>query len=336
MTRPLPRGTNLSTVAVAAAATAALLLASSPAEAHEFRPGALDITALGEGRYEVAWTPAPGADRAQLAFYPPCTRDASGPAARRFFLDCGPAGLAGRTVTVTGLAPLRDEVLVRLHLEQGAEMTAMLGAARPSVEVPAAPADRGPAATIASYAAAGAEHLVTGLDHVLFVLGLLLLVRGPGALVRAITAFTLAHSLTLALQVLGAVELPPAPVEAAIALSVLFLAREILRPAGSPTLIQRRPWVAAFGFGLLHGLGFAGGLASFHLPRGQIAAALLGFNLGLEIAQLALVAVALALARALRPVTVTRPAWTRAVPAYSVGAAAAFWLFSRTAAFWSR
>lgn len=356
MTRPW----TLSLLALTAALAAPL-----PARAHEFRPGSLDITAVGNGRYEVTWSPAPDTDRSQIVFPPSCARDAAAtPSARRFLLDCGPAGLAGGSVAVTGLAPLRDEVVVRLRLEGGAELTAMLGAAHPSLDVPAAPADRGTLATILSYAAAGAGHLITGLDHVAFVLGLLLLVRSTSALVRAVTAFTLAHSLTLALQVLGAVKLPPAPVEAAIALSVLLLAREILRaptpepakelatpahtadaeppsgtePPATPAARgawQTRPWIAAFGFGLLHGLGFAGGLASFHLDRGQIAAALLGFNLGLEAAQIALILVALALARALRPLVTRSPAWTRSVPAYSLGAAAAFWLLSRTLAFWN-
>jgi hypothetical protein len=150
-----------------------------------------------------------------------------------------------------------------------------------------------------------------------------------------VTAFTAAHSLSLALQVLGAVRLPPAPVEAAIALSVLYLAREILRPAEDATLAQRRPYVVTFGFGLLHGLGFAGGLTAMQVPRAEVPAALLGFNVGLEIAQVALVLAALAVGWALGPAWARLPAWTRRAPAYSLGAAAAFWLFTRTAALWS-
>jgi hydrogenase/urease accessory protein HupE len=332
---PLVQGGARSSLRLAAALCASIglaLVAPRAAHAHEFRPGLLEITAAGGGRYEIAWTPAPEAHRAQPVFPAECARAAEPASERRFFLDCGPAGLAGRTITVTGLAPLRDEVLVRIHLENDQQLTAMLGAARPSIVVPAAPSGRSIATTIASYAAAGAGHLITGLDHVLFVLGLLLLVRGAGPLLRAITAFTLAHSLTLALQVLGAVRLPPPPVEAAIALSVLFLARELVRPPASPTLMRRRPWLAAFGFGLLHGLGFAGGLASLHLPEGQIAPALLGFNLGLEAAQLALVLAALGAARALRGRAPAWPAWTARIPAYGIGTAAAFWLLQRVLA----
>ncbi|MEZ4309396.1 MAG: HupE/UreJ family protein [Polyangiaceae bacterium] len=242
-----------------------------------------------------------------------------------------------------------------MHLVPGSgsttELTAMLTVARPSVDVPShggegtpgvpssaparAPSSAPAFATVRSYFLAGAEHLITGLDHVLFVLGLLLLLRRPAPIARAVTAFTVAHSITLALTVLGAVRLPPAPVEAAIALSVLFLAREILRPRDHTTLLSRRPWVAAFAFGLLHGLGFAGGLASFHLAREGLALALLGFNLGLEAAQLGLILVALAVARPLARLALRKPAWTLRAPAYSLGAAAAFWVFQRVAAFWS-
>jgi hypothetical protein len=286
------------------------------------------------------------------------------------------AGLAGQTLSATGLAPLRDEVLVRLRLE-GAETTALLTAARPSLVVPgAAPsltaqiasqndappspsaaAGRSTLTALSTFAATGAAHLLTGPDHVLFVLGLLLLVLGRGApigaspsrahaaaLLRAVTAFTLAHSLTLALQVLGAVRLPPAPVEAAIALSVLLLARELAgssAPAPTPeqapaphqapspesaSLTRRRPWLAALVFGLLHGLGFAGGLSALRVPDSQIPAALLGFNVGLEAAQLALVAAALLAARALRagflaPRIARLPRWTLRAPAYGIGVA---------------
>lgn len=335
----------------------AAALVQAPALAHEFLPGSLTVTAAGQGRYDVAWSPPPGAPRSQPVFPPRCARSPAGAGEPRFALDCGPGGLEGSALTVTGLAPLRDEVFVRVHLG-GADLTATLDAARPSLEIPPASAPRSTLSTITSFAATGAAHLLTGPDHVLFVLGLLLLVRRARALVRAITTFTIAHSLTLALQVLGAIDLPPAPVEAAIALSVLFLAREILRPG--PTLARRRPWIAALAFGLLHGLGFAGALASQGVPRSALPAALFGFNVGLEIAQLALVLAAVAIARAARllaprgptpdgaqppkslpaqpPKTApARPspsgAIARALPAYALGIVATFWLLSRAAAF---
>ena len=342
----------------AALAASAVLAITGPARAHEFRPGLLDVTALGGGRYAIAWVPAPGGERARLVFPERCAREVDSPP-RRQVLDCGARGLAGERITVAELAPLRDEVLLRFHVEGGATTTAMLSAGRPSFDVPGVAADdaagvaagprdgafagprdgasmgRGATSAIASYALAGAAHLVTGLDHVLFLIGLLLLVKRARALFFAVTAFTAAHSLSLALQVLGALRLPPAPVEAAIALSVLFVARELLRPPDRRTLAQRRPYVVTFAFGLLHGLGFAGGLAAMEVPRAEVPAALFGFNIGLEAAQIGVVLVALAAGWALGPAFVRLPAWTRRAPAYSLGAAAAFWLFSRTAAFLS-
>jgi hydrogenase/urease accessory protein HupE len=174
------------------------------------------------------------------------------------------------------------------------------------------------------------EHLLAGWDHLLFVLGLLLLVRRPRALAGTITAFTAAHSVSLALAVTGVLRVPAAPAEAAIALSLLLLARELACPA-SQTLARRRPWVMAFAFGLVHGLGFAGGLRALGLPSGQIPLALLAFNLGLEAAQLALVAAALLLARLL-PQERLRAS---RLPAYLIGSLASFWLLQRIASFWS-
>jgi len=309
--------------------------APRPARAHEFRPALLDITDVGGGRFDVAWVPAPGVERAHPVFPPHCAREAAAPSDQRFFLACGPIGLAGQTISVVELTHARDDALVRLHLGGGVETSAVLSALRPHFVVPDPSGDRAPPATVTSYAVAGAAHLLTGPDHLLFLLGLLLLLRRPGPLVGAITAFTLAHSLSLALQVLGAVRLPPPPVEAAIALSLLLLARELLRPTAHPTLVQRRPWLVTFAFGLLHGLGFAGGLASLRVPSAQIPAALLGFNLGLEVAQSGLGLAALLLARLAAPSLARLPLWTHRVPAYSLGATATFWLLERTSTFWN-
>lgn len=352
-----------------------------PASAHEFRPGLLDVTSLGDDRFEIDWTPAPGGDLVTPVFPERCVDVGRKRVLddRHFVLDCGAGGLAGQRITALGMAPLRDEVLVRLHLEGGLEISAMLHAGRPFFDVPAPPSPNtappapGPGTAILSYAFTGAAHLLTGPDHLLFLLALLLLVRRtttekrrelPGGrasrpeiparntplakpLFLAITSFTVAHSLSLGLQVLGAVHLPPAPVEAAIALSVLLLARELLRPPGDSTLAQRRPHLVTFVFGLLHGLGFAGGLTALHIPRPQIPSALFGFNVGLEVAQLALVLSLLAVFQVARtaalrlrapgtsqgpPAHPLLPLWIRRIPAYGIGAIAAFWLFSRASA----
>jgi hypothetical protein len=181
------------------------------------------------------------------------------------------------------------------------------------------------------YVGLGIEHILLGVDHLLFVLGLLLIVRGPWMLVKTITAFTLAHSITLALATLGVVHVPARPVDAAIALSIVFLAAEILHARqGRPGLAARKPWVVAFAFGLLHGLGFAAALTQLGLPQSESPLALLFFNVGVEIGQLMFVGVFLALGWALRQLQVTWPRWSEAVPAYAIGTIAAFWFIERT------
>jgi hydrogenase/urease accessory protein HupE len=183
------------------------------------------------------------------------------------------------------------------------------------------------------YLGLGIEHILIGLDHLLFVLGLLLLVSGPWMLIKTITAFTVAHSITLALATLGLVTVPSRPVDAAIALSIVFLGAEILRARqGRPGLAARAPWVVAFAFGLLHGLGFAGALTQLGLPPGEIPQALLFFNLGVEIGQLMFVAAFLALAWALRTLQVAWPRWSEPLPAYAIGTVAAFWFIERMGA----
>ena len=319
---------------------AALVTLAARAGAHEFRPAILDITDLGAGRYEILWTaPSAGGDpeatvtETALSFPEGCRREPGSGA--RFVLDCGPPGLAGRAVTVRGLT--HGDALVRFE-GPGGPVSAVLREGDASFAVPAAEgAPKGSALTRArGYFSAGVAHILQGVDHLLFVLGLLLLVRGPAALVRTITAFTLAHSITLALAVTAAVRLPPAPVEAAIGLSLVLLAGELVRPSdGEPTMARRRPSLMAFSFGLLHGFGFAGGLAELRVPKADLPLALAGFNLGVEAGQLAFVAAALALLplarRALRLGPFTRLA---RVPAYLIGSLGALFVCERVAAFW--
>jgi hypothetical protein len=184
------------------------------------------------------------------------------------------------------------------------------------------------------YIGLGIEHILLGVDHLLFILGLLLIVRGPWMLVKTITAFTLAHSITLALAALGLVAVPSRPVDAAIALSIMFVGAEILRARqGRAGLTASRPWVVAFAFGLLHGLGFAGALTELGLAPREIPLVLLFFNLGVEIGQLMFVAAFLALAWALRQLQVSWPRWTAPLPAYAIGTIAAFWFIERTSGF---
>jgi hydrogenase/urease accessory protein HupE len=183
----------------------------------------------------------------------------------------------------------------------------------------------------AEYLLLGFDHILAGVDHLVFVLGLTLIVGGGWRLVKTITAFTVAHSITLALSTLGHVRVSHAPVEAAIALSIVFLARELLlMRRGQPGLTSRAPWLVAFAFGLLHGLGFAGALREIGLPQGDIPLALLAFNIGVEAGQLAFVAVVLALLAIGRRISSdTLPKWLGQVPAYAIGTVAAFWTLER-------
>jgi len=174
----------------------------------------------------------------------------------------------------------------------------------------------------------GVEHILFGIDHLLFILSLLLIVRGRAMLLGTITAFTVAHSLTLGLATLDLVRLPSAPVEASIALSIVFVVAESVR-AGPATLTRRFPWIAAFAFGLLHGFGFAGALAEIGLPAREIPMALLFFNLGVEAGQLAFVAVVLGGVAFARRWLRSAPAWSLSVPAYGIGAVSTLWLIER-------
>jgi hydrogenase/urease accessory protein HupE len=261
-------------------------------------------------------------------------------------IECD-GGLAGREVTVNGLASTDTDVLVRVAWLDDSSFTHRLVPGAPSVVVP----ERASGLAVATtYFVLGVEHILLGIDHLLFVLALLLLVDGIGRLVATVTAFTLAHSVTLGAATLGFVDVPSAPVEATIALSILFLASELARggaaagfargpapalqralaaePAGD--LTRRFPWFVAFAFGLLHGFGFAGALSEVVLPQHAIPLALLFFNLGVEVGQLAFIAGVLGLAWAWRRVAAPAPAWWPRAAAYAIGSVAAFWTIERT------
>jgi hydrogenase/urease accessory protein HupE len=231
---------------------------------------------------------------------------------------------------VLGLESTLGDVLVRTRPAGGRLQTAVLRAGQTSTTVSRAPSRTAIAWT---YLRLGVEHILGGPDHLLFVLGLLLLVRGAWQLARTVTAFTVAHSLTLALAVLGVVHVPPQPVEATIALSLLFLAAELTRgPEHRGSLTAHKPWLVALSFGLLHGFGFAGALAEVGLPDGEIPLALFQFNVGVELGQLLVVVSYVALARALRGRLQWRASWLR-LAGYGIGSVAAYWCVERVAAF---
>jgi hypothetical protein len=187
-------------------------------------------------------------------------------------------------------------------------------------------------AVAGAFIAQGIRHISLGADHLLFLLGLLLIVKNRWMLLKTVTAFTVAHSITLAIATLGYANAPVIPLNAAIALSILFLGPEIVRVwRGETSFTIRHPWVVAFAFGLLHGFGFAGALTSAGLPRAELPLALLTFNLGVEIGQLGFILLVLLLERSFRVLGVRWPNWVQAVPGYTVGSLGAFWTIQRVA-----
>lgn len=317
----------------------ALLLGASSVEAHELRPAYLELTQVGDEVHDVLWkVPARGDDRRlalDLRLPDGCRHAGTRRAAiagsaylERSRIACA---LEGERIHVDGLAATMTDALARVTRADGTMQVARLTPDRPWFVVDAAPRAGDVART---YLVLGVEHILTGADHLLFVLGLMLLVRGLGRLAATISAFTVAHSATLALATLGVVHVPPAPVEAAIALSIVFVARELAaRRDGELALASRRPWLVAFLFGLLHGLGFAGGLSEAGLPEAHVPLALALFSAGVELGHLAFVVWMLAAFAVGRRVLPDPPAWVRAVPAYAVGCTATFWMLQRIAAF---
>ena len=239
-------------------------------------------------------------------------------------------GLEGQRIAIDRLDGTLTDVLVRIENSDGSVRTARLTPSAPSFIVPERP---GPLMVLRAYVGLGVEHILFGVDHLLFVLCLLLLVKSLRQLFATITAFTLAHSITLAAATFGFIHVPAAPVEATIALSIVFLASELVRgEVGRGAVTRSYPWLVAFGFGLLHGLGFAGALAEVGLPQGEIPLALFAFNVGVELGQLAFVASVLTLARLVRLMPLRFPTWGPGAAGYAIGSVAAYWVMARLAA----
>jgi len=324
-----------------------ILLASfAPgAFAHEVRPAYLELQQAGTETYEVLWKVPGMGENLRLGLYvelPAGCANVTEPRAsmvnsaysERWTVRC-PRGLTGGTIHIAGLASTMTDVLVRLERLDGTTQVTRLTPSAPSFVVEAAPRATQVAAT---YLELGVGHILGGIDHLLFVLALLILVKGTRRLIATVTAFTLAHSLTLAGATLGFVHVPGRPVEAAIALSIVFVAAEIIHSRqGRAGLTERFPWVVAFTFGLLHGFGFASALSEVGLPQAAIPVALLFFNVGVEVGQLLFIASVLAIIALARRVTLQlelpQPAWAWRVPPYAIGSVAMFWVIQRIAAF---
>ena len=316
-----------------------------PAAADEFRPAYLQLRQVDATTYEVLWK-LPALDESTTLKlrpqFPPGTQAitplrssyAAGTAVQRWRVHAD-GGLAGKAIEFPNLAASRIDVLVRVERSDG---TAQVGRVLPLAPRFVVTASPGGFEVARTYTVLGIEHILTGFDHLLFVLALLILVQGTRRLIATITAFTVAHSLTLFAATLGWLNVPGPPVEAVIALSIVFVAGEIVHAReGRPGLTQRRPWIVAFSFGLLHGLGFAGALAEVGLPPLSIPMALLFFNVGVEIGQLIFIAGvlgAIAVAhRIARRLKIDAPAWWWRLPPYAIGGIASFWVVQYVAAF---
>lgn len=324
---------------VPAVAWTLLLLAAAGGEAgaHPLAPALLEIRELAGGPAEVTWTTAraPGARVRPVlppkcrAIGPPVAREVAASVTVRWTLDCEPQGLVGQPVGVEGLEDAGIEALVRVTFADGRAVSRVVRSGEPLWTIPERVR---PLAVARGFGALGLAHILTGADHLLFVFGLLLLVGGAH-LVRTVTAFTVGHSVTLSLAVLGIARLPSRPIEALIALSIFVLAVELARPADrSPSLLRRFPWGMALAFGLLHGTGFAAALHEVGLPEGEVALALASFNVGIEAGQLLFVAAALGAGRLLRARPGGLPGWARRSAVYVLGSLAAFWSLERVAA----
>jgi HupE / UreJ protein len=323
------------------AALAFLWLAGLPsfARAHEARPAYLEVRETAPGRYDLLWrTPVLSGMRLPVVLKvpegvrtvgEPTIQELTDSLLERRTIDAGPAGLAGKRIEFPGLQLTITDVLVRVHMQDGRTWTTIVRSSQPWVEIAA---DQTRRQLLGTYVAHGIRHILFGPDHLLFVFGLLLIVQNRWMLIKTITAFTVAHSITLAIATFGWAQAPVLPLNAAIALSIFFLGPEIVRSwRGETSFTIRHPWVVAFVFGLLHGFGFSSALTSAGLPRADLPFALLGFNIGVEIGQLAFVLLVVALERAFRVLEIRWPRWVAALPGYAVGTLGAFWTIQRTA-----
>jgi len=317
-----------------------LVLWPAGAVSHELRPAFLDMREVAPDTFSVLWkVPALGDRRTQLDLELP---DACVPTSetvdaleenyslRRFVTVCK-GGLGEQEIAIAGLRTSLTDAILRIEYADGSSEVARLTPESPAMTVRGR---MGSLETGFTYFRLGVEHILGGIDHLLFVLALMLLIHDRWMLLKTITAFTIAHSITLAGAALGYISAPQPPVEAAIALSIVFLARELaLEPRHRGDLAWRSPWIVAFAFGLLHGFGFAGALAEIGLPKSDVPLALLAFNLGVEAGQILFVIAVLVLYRAGSALFDIPVRSSRRLMAYGIGTLATLWLFERLSGF---
>jgi hydrogenase/urease accessory protein HupE len=335
----------MKTVSLALVVVALLFAALVPARADEFKPAYLQLTQLDQDTYDVLWK-IPAIDEATTLKVRPqfpagtevltTTRStfSRGVTVQRWRIRV-PHGLDGQAIIFSQLSETRIDVLARLVRVDGSVQLERILPVSPRFVAKRSP---GSLEVVKTYTVLGIEHILTGFDHLLYVLGMLILVGGWRRIVVTMSAFTATHSLTLTAAALGWVHVPQPPVEACIALSILFVAREIVQAhRGRPGITARWPWVVSFTFGLMHGFGFAGALAEVGLPQSSIPIALLFFNVGVEIGQLMFVAAVLTVIavgwRAAQWLRLSQPVWLWRIAPYAIGSVASFWLVERVTAF---
>ncbi len=308
-----------------------------PAPADEFRPALLEITETQPGWYSATWkVPMQGSQPVAITPVLPGSLERMGPAATRIIQGSAVEELAfraengslvGETITIDGLARTPIDVIVQIILADGSQHSSILRPSSTSFMIP----DRASKSAVAfSYWKIGTIHILEGFDHLLFVLALLLLVPNHWMLFKTITAFTVAHSISLGLATLGVINMQPGPTEAVIALSILFLAVEIIhKHQGRRCITELYPWAVAFAFGLFHGLGFAGALAEVGLPQQDIPLALMLFNVGVETGQILFVGTVLLLMAILTRLPIDWPRGSWRLAPYGIGSIAAFWTIQR-------
>jgi hydrogenase/urease accessory protein HupE len=311
----------------------------SPAWAHESQPGLLEFRQLDTSRYEVLWRapiyygrqhPA----RLQLpteweTIGEPTVRQLPDSALHQRIVRVPGGSIDGSVIRLPGLEATITDVFVRVARLDGSESSMVMRPTQPYVELRG---ERPWYVSSVEYLSLGFHHILMGIDHLLFVLGLLIIVSGWRMLIKTVTAFTVAHSITLALATLGYASIPGPPLNAAIALSILFLGPEIARMwRGETSFTLQHPWVVAFAFGLLHGFGFASGLSTVGTPKAEIPLALLMFNIGVELGQLAFVLLILLAHRSLRVLAFRWPRWVDFAPGYAIGSLGAYWTIQRAA-----
>jgi len=309
-------------------------------QAHEIRPAYWEIKQTSKSNYQILWkipllgNKAPKVDL-QLpdGFILTQIKEEFLPDAYiRLYEGLYESSLNGQKIGIKGLDLTLVDVFVQIDLIDESSYTLLLQPDNSTATIPKEPSKW---EVVRLYIRLGIEHILSGIDHLLFVLGLLLLVTGIRPLIQTITAFTIAHSITLGVATFDLFDLPQAPVEAVIALSIIFLAREYLALRnGKDSLTARHPWIVAFAFGLLHGFGFAGALSEIGFPQKEVPLALFTFNVGVELGQLIFIGAAIIFMKLISKIDLKLPSWSWRILPYGMGIIAAFWFVERVVAFW--